>query len=230
MSTANRKKKVVVKKKTYAKKGPSNKQLATRIKKLEHSEELKYIDAAFGDTWVDSSTVLVPCAIGQGDDVNQRVGEEVIAKYLNLKVTVNSAANVTPLKARLMVFWDLQANGEPPGLFSSDVGIGPSKALIDDAVITTKWFAPLNYRTKHRYTVLMDKMIVINPQSSSTKTLKFVKKNLQLGGAKIKYSDSGATGTSLTSRALYIYGYVPGSVSGSYESALINTRFWYTDS
>jgi len=229
MSTRNRKK-VVVKKKTYAKKGPSNKQLATRIKKLEHSEELKYADSVTTSTWVSSATVLVPCAIGQGDDVNQRVGEEIIAKYLNVKVALVSAANVNPLRARFMVFWDLQANGEAPGIFSSDVGIGPSKALIDDSTITTKWYAPLNYRTKHRYTVLMDKMITLNPQSSSTQQIKFIKKNLQLGGAKIKYSDSGATGNSLTSRALYCYGYVPSAYSGSYDSATVNVRFWYTDS
>jgi len=219
----------VAKKKVPAKKGgPSNKQLATRIKKLEHTEELKYLDTTMSSTWVDSYTVLLPCGIAQGDDYNERVGEEIIAKYINIKTNITTAIGGVPLKGRFIVFWDTQNNGDGPGLWSSSVGVGPSKALIDDATIT-KLYAPLNYRTKHRYTVLMDKIFNMNPQSTNTQQAKFIKRNLQLGGAKIKFSDSGATASSLPSRALYIYGFVPSSLSTYFSAASVNVRFWYTD-
>jgi len=226
MST-QRKKVVAKKKKNYAKRGPTNKQLATRIKKLEHTEELKYSDNVIPGTWYGNLAPIPLCLLAQGDDFDQRVGEEIVAKYLNIKFVVSKSGTTDTLRARIMVFWDLQANGELPFMYTSDVGATASESVIDDSVVGYKLTAPLNYRTKQRFTILMDKVVVINPQSSSTEAMKYIKKNFVLGGAKVKYGSSSGTIDALPSRSLYVYGFIP---TNNVFSSVAYTRLWYTDS
>lgn len=219
MSTKRNRKKTVQKKK----KAPNNKQLAVRIKKLEHQDELKYRDFYTSVDWTNNA-VVIPCTnIFQGDDFNQRVGEEVIAKYLNIYFRNTKRNNeLNAVSYRLLVFWDLQANAGPPAIFSGSVLT--DQALIDDSVCLDQQLAPLNYRTKERYKVLLDKRFVVNPMGGSVSTEARVKsKSFNLGGAKIKYANSSGT-TSPVTRALYVYPF-----SNQSSSDRLAVRFWFTD-
>jgi len=219
-------------KKNYKKKGankkvPNNKQLATRVKKLEKSEELKYIDN-YSTLDADTGLLFNLTSIGQGDDFNQRVGEEIVAKYLNFKcfLTRSPATNVlSALSVRLILFWDMQTNGANPDMIASTSTL--TGALLDDSTCTNLMLCPHNYRTKHRYHILMDKLVIINFNDIGSNCQKKVKKNLNLGGAKIKYSDSGSGISSQTSRSLHMFAL-------SSATALMPTprwffRTWYTD-
>lgn len=220
-ATRQRRKKVAPKQR---KKAPNNKQLAVRIKKLEHSEELKYDDTYDATSWDGATTVVQLTGIAQGDDVNQRVGEEIIAKYANIKFrNVRVGGSTTYANYRVILFWDMQANvGAPTLLASTNAGLG----LLDDTTVSDRFVAPLNYRTKQRYHVLWDKTYELNPTGgSAVPTARTIKKNFNLGGAKVKYSSSSAGDQ--TSRALYLYR--SSSDTSSPTSDRLMTRIWYTD-
>jgi len=212
---------------TATRKGPSTKQLATRVKKLEHSEELKYDDfSANASSYGNVSTVYILSNPGQGDNYNERVGEEITSKYVNLKFRLGKIPSTDSIQYRCLLFWDVQTNGVGPiVLASTDLGQG----LIDDTNITNVLYSPLNYRAKMRYHVLMDKNYVLNCDSSSTTKDQVIKKSFQLGGAKIKFKDSSTSISSIVSRCLCLIVISGSSTNVDNCSNLLTARFWYTD-
>lgn len=213
-------------KRKYAKKGPTTKDLATRVKKLEHSDELKYID------YTNGTVPLTPGGIfynynqmAQGDNFNERVGEEITAKYLNMKVRIRHFANASADVVRCILFWDKQNNGlGPVSLASTSIGEG----LLDDTTITQTTLSPHNYRTSERYTVLYDKLHIMNADSTGVNLTKIFKIKKNLGGAKVKYSSSGATFAALPSRCLWFL--VLGNDFDATTAVQSTARLWYTDS
>jgi len=198
--------------------------LKKRIKRIEHSDELKYNDLFFTNTFDNNGVAFSLASLAQGDDSNNRVGEEINAKYLNFYYRGIQGVSIGTANIRIVVFWDMQANALAPTFFTA--GTSPEEGLLDDTVITSRFLCPANYRTKQRYKILYDKTMAINPDSTTTSKAVFVKKSFNLGGAKVKYADSGATLASLTSRALYIL--CVGSTGNTMGNNL-GTRFWYTD-
>lgn len=212
---------------TKKKKAPNNKQLATRIRRLEHTIEMKYKDFYTTSTWDDNVTGVLACVnVAQGDDFNQRAGEEIVSKYLNVYFRNVKIAAAAVAYYRIIIFWDLQANGGTPSLFAS--ATNPNVSLIDDQNIIDKQLAPINYRTKHRYHVLYDKRYNLNPYGGLTSNFGVTKsKNFNLHNAKIKYASS--TGTDYTSRALYIYYYCDDTSGVGATSDRLGARYWYID-
>lgn len=215
--------------KKQKKKVPNNKQLAVRIKRLENTAELKYDDSYNSSTWTNNVTVLNVTGIAQGDNINERVGEELTAKYLNIRIRNVKTPDPAAAYYRVILFWDKQSNAGPPVLYVGAGLANANTALIDDSVVSDQQVAPLNYRTKQRYHVLWDKMYALNPYGGLTSNFAHDKvKNFNLGGAKIKYG--GNASTDLTSRALYFfYTNTHGSPSVN-TSDRVGIRFWYTDS
>lgn len=222
MSKAPKKGKRVTKKK-----GPTTKQLERRVTKLEHQEELKYHDVYSTTSWNNNTTTtLVLSLIAQGDDFNQRIGEEITAKYLNIRMDCGAApTTIDPLRYRIVVFWDLQANGSGPEPFA---GTNANQGLLDNLTINSAMLAPLNYRTHDRYKILHDKIITINPNDPSIGTLKMYKRNLKLGGAKIKYSSSAGNISAVVGRSLCCFITAISGASDDTVSAF-SARLWYTD-
>jgi len=221
-------KKKTYRKRTYKRRQPKrlqNKNLDRRIKKLEHSEELKYIDYSDNALLQTGGRLVALSLLAQGDDFNQRIGEQVQAKYLNLKMTFNKStpsANINWI--RVLVLWDLQTNGIGPiQLASTSLVTG----VIDDTTIASI-LAPHNYRTKQRYKILHDKLYINNPDSTTTERMFQVKRNIKLGGATIKYNSSAGTTAALSSRSLWILTFCD-SDSPSEISPYITARVWYTD-
>lgn len=215
-------------KRPYKKKAPTNKQLATRVKKLEHTEELKYIDY-YWTTSPFNNTTTVQCLslMGQGDDFDQRIGEEVTAKYLNIKFRWRKGASSDAMYSRIMVFWDTQTNGSGPTLFTS--GGNEAVALLDNTTVTVSALSPLNYRTHQRYHVLLDKVFQISADSSAVEKYHMIKKSIKLHNAKIKYSSSGSTVAALPSRVLFVYMISAGQAADTGNAYNNAVRVWYTD-
>jgi len=202
------------------------KNLDRRIRKLERSEELKYHDLQSTSALATTGTSIHLTGLAQGDDFDQRIGEEIVAKYLNMKLRFETSnLSVSSSQMRVLLFWDLQNNGVGPDV-STSVSIGT--AVLDNATVTSTILCPHNYRTKHRYKILMDRVYNMNPDGTGVGKSLFVKRNLRLNGAKIKYQDSGATFASVTSRALWFMIIGNGSAVTDVTPTL-SFRTWYTD-
>lgn len=206
------------------KKRLQNKNLDRRIKKLEHSEELKYIDIYNTSALTNTGTIVALNFIAQGDDFNQRLGEEICAKFVNMKIRISHLAAGTYDQVRSILFWDKQTNGTGPTIYTStDINSG----LLDNSTITSGVLCPHNYRCNDRYAILYDKVHSINPESSAVDKVIQFKKSFKLSGAKVKYSNSGALITSIPSRSLF---YVQISYAPIASTTPTNSfRFWYTD-
>ncbi|AUM61855.1 capsid [uncultured virus] len=200
------------------------KNLEKRITKLEHTEELKYIDYYSIATWVGGPIIFFLNNIGQGDDFNQRVGEEVTAKYLNLMYRFTAPAGTNSNDVRIIVGWDMQTNGVGPTALKSTNAV---EGLLDDDTITQALLSPHNNRNKDRYHVLYDKTYTFHRQESTVVETYVVRKSFKLGGAKIKYASSGSTIAALTSRSLFVAGFVNSTSNLTFQ---IGHRFWFTDS
>lgn len=207
---------------------PTNKQLATRVKKLEHTDELKYHDTVYTASVYNNTTTFVLLSnMGQGDNVEERLGLEATAKYINFKIRLIKSASIYPALWRIIAFWDVQANGAAPGLLAS---ANPSTGLLDDNIIGNVLLAPHNYRTKERYKVLMDKQYTQNPYEPTVLETMNIKKNFKLGGAKLKYGDTGTTVNNQASRALYVWAVNANDSGSANANWILTARLWYTDS
>lgn len=203
----------------------NTKNLERRLTRLEHTQELKYSDDHPNASPDPSGTIIALSNLAQGDDWNQRIGEQVTAKYLNLNLKITHTAAAGADIIRMMVIWDKQNNGATSiNLFTST---GKSTALLDDDSVSFPSGMPRNYRTKERFVFLMDKILTINPDSTGTNKIFNIRRNFKLGNARVKYSDSGNTDASLPSRALLFIFFSDSAVATTNLNG--NIRFWYTD-
>jgi len=197
--------------------------LETRVKKLEKRPELKYKDIQSTTAPTQAGTGLSMTFIAQGDDFNQRIGEEIRAMYLNFKLRYTHTAGNQNDQIRTMLVWDKQNNSTGPVfLASSDINQG----LLDDLTITPSVLSPHNHRTSQRYVVLYDQLHIINPQAATTTYTKNVRRNFKLRGAVVKYSSSGSLVSDLPSRDLIFIQF--SSVTSNVTCTNV-FRFWYTD-
>lgn len=144
-----------------------------------------------------------------------------------MKLLITRSISTTPesgARIRLLLFWDLQTNGAASPAFTSISSL--TEGLLDDSVITSRTICPRNYRTKDRYNILMDKLVIMNLDDVGTNLQKLIKKNIALSGAKIKYSDSGVTVASQPSRSLQMFALTN---AANLINAQWSFRFWYTD-
>lgn len=193
--------------------------LKRKVKKLEKSEELKYKDTYYTTALTAAGALVSINPLAQGDDFNQRIGESVVSKYLNFKARFERPGATTSDQIRITILWDHQFNGVGGSISALLDGI------YDNATITSLPIAPLNYRCNERYKVLYDKLLLFNPQSSTTDMIHVLKKNINLHGMQVKYADSGATFASIVSRALLFF------VSSTNTAILprMGFRYWFTD-
>jgi len=201
----------------------TNKNLARRVKRLEKRPELKYHDVYSTTGPTAAGTANSMLFIAQGDDFNQRIGEEITAMYLNLNLRLTATVNTVVSYIRTMIVWDKQNNGTGPVFLASS---SLAEGLLDDTTITSSILSPHNYRTKQRYVILYDKLHLLTPQSAGTEVAMKLRRNFKLRGAKVKYSSSGATVADLPSRDLI---YVQFSTVASTITVLNSFRLWYTD-
>jgi len=176
--------------------------LKRAVSKLKHLPEVKYKQQQASNPLSAPGSIFLLTSVAQGDNFDQRVGEEIICKSIQIGWRWQHQAGAIGDQIRVIVFWDLQNNSSGPEGLASIYGIDNS--LLDDTVIT-RAFAPINRRLSQRFKVLSDNLYLINPNASNTIQNLCVKKSYNLGGARLKFTDSAATIASLPTRALYMY-------------------------
>jgi len=204
------------------KKAPTNKNLARRVRKLERAPEIKYRDVTSVLAPTAGGTAIAALFIPQGDDFNQRIGEEINLMYVNYKMRYAIASGTTSQIWRTMLVMDRQNDGSGPIFLASSSLV---EGLLDDITITSPIYAPHNYRTKQRYQVLYDQVHVSNPAEPTCERSLYIKKNYKFHGKKIKYSGSGSAISDLPTHDLFwLHFETSGTVSITFSS-----RTWYTD-
>lgn len=151
----------------HSKKGPSNKTLNKKIKKIESQIELKLVDTYQNGT-VNAGGVLTllngltPGVEGTDQPNGGLIGNECHFTSLQLRGTIIGDKDYVdgPVVVRAIVFWDRQANGAAPVLAAAS----PAPALLDVQIVTSPTEAPFMYQTQDRFRVLYDKRFVINPK------------------------------------------------------------------
>lgn len=126
--------------------------------------ELKWFDTAdtgtFGTTLVSiMNTNDTLNAIGQGSGASQRIGDKVIIRAIQMRMTVRSTGAITtaedeaPLVVRVIMIVDHQCNGALPLVAD----------ILEDTTDVNSW---REMTTTSRFTVLMDKQITMNIQKT----------------------------------------------------------------
>lgn len=213
--------------KPMQKKKVTNKALSKRITRLEHAGELKHVVRAVAQGTVSATgDYYLLNGISTGDDHDNRVGQEVCAKYLNLQMhLLNPAAGTAAVKFRILLVWDKQANGAAPQLLTSI----SDDAVLDDSttnLVGQDWLSPHNYAASERYVILMDKSYSLNPTTDTKITNHVFKKSFNLHGAICKYTGTSSAVTDIVSRSLGILIYRDGSATCTFGFV---SHFWYTD-
>lgn len=190
--------------------------------------------------------------IGEGDEINQRVGRQISIKHLNLKFDVRwvPQANNLPspaqpnVRVRVLLFWD-KNTGSPTSIPVGDLLDGlTSSSKSGDAI-----YAPINWNNRKRFKIIMDKIYHIpqitwqntptnpvagyNTVAASPASMIVKKKYIKLN-RKIYYKDNGNTVTSGYRNGLWLYAFAEDSDVAAGQSSQMflryNYRFTFTDS
>lgn len=211
----------------HTKKQPTTKALAKRVKRLERLPELKYELVGINYTYPAGTTgdVLNLTTLSQGDDQDNRVGNEVIAKYYNMRIRMQKGYGFTGQSFRTIIYWDTQLNQTGVPYESGTTGeIG--ETLLDFSLGSSPMFQLHNPRTSQRYKVLYDKVYTFPNYLDADLQYKYVNLNFNLHNARIKFADSANDSSGLVSRALLMM--IIGNGSGGQYA--FNGMFKYTDS
>lgn len=116
---------------------------------MRYPDELKFVDTTTSSTAFDSAGVVVPInLVAQGDDYTNRQGRKVNWKSLLFRATVdNGPSSSSGEVVRIIVFWDLQANGALPAV----------NAVLQSAV----YDSPMNLNNRDRFRVVADKFFTL---------------------------------------------------------------------
>lgn len=191
---------------------PTNKSLNKKIHHIENTlMELKFIDSFDNVSLIPPTGIqdyLIPVA--QGDTASNRTGSIINPTSVQIRMSLETDVDQNaPCRVRCVLFWDRQPNNAAPTL----TGASTTLSLLDTGTITDTTLAPFNYNNKHRYHVLMDKVIQFNPQVVLTtvtggttqvvqmERTKYIIKKL---GRVVKYNGTGATIASCSANSLFI--------------------------
>lgn len=202
------------------------KQLKKEVDKLKEEPEIKYKD---GVTLLEipdltGTQVYWNLDIAQGDDYNERVGEEILLKKQEWQIAINSTPSTVTKRYRVIMFMDRQTNGNPPAILATT---SATSGLLDNLNIADVFYSPHNQRCIERYKVYYDKLHIFNPEDS----LSGYRKEIRIGksfNTKIKYADSTATLTAITSKNIWVVVLgAQAALTGDYN---VYARTYFTDS
>lgn len=191
---------------------------ALKLAQKARSEQKKSIETKYFDRLVSDGEVIsyggdvtLLTNISQGDDISQRQGNRVSAKYLALKgYMIHNDAHQTN-NMRVIVFCDTQNQGTDPtpGDVLSIVG--------DNSAVT----AFINIDHTPRYKILYDKKL---STSVTGEQVRHFSKVIKLKGKQIHF-----TGTDGTPYKNALYSLCIADVNTDDPQVTLNTRFAYTD-
>lgn len=134
------------------------------------NSELKRFDTSFSALPSSTASFNLLTATNQGDDVENRNGNSILAKYITWNYTLTMNASASATMVRFIVFVDGDNDQQTPteaellansAIFTS--AINPdytsrftilydrihSMSINGDRIITDKWYKPLNYHIKY---------------------------------------------------------------------------------
>jgi len=221
---------------TRKKKVMTNKTLTRKVHALEKKPEMKYSDASYNaDPGAGTTIAFFPFAASQGDNFDERAGEEIraIKTVFNFRTRAN-AGMTGPLLTRVVAFYDMACGQTGPVLsvvpYGSSVG-STGQGLIDngDSGGSDIFMAPLNYRSKDRYHVVMDKLIVNNMNTTNFQCVRHLQRTFHHHNFRIKYVDSGGTVASIATRHFCIV-VINSNSANSNNVWTVHCRGYYSDS
>lgn len=140
-----------------------------KIRKLEDEVETKYFDQHISLACTTAGTQQCLNGMAVGNNQITRVGAQIKVTSIQLRLTFTSLNSyVGPQTIRVILFWDRESNGAAPTLQGDPIGAGTSALLNQAAIGAANVNNPYQFENKHRFHVLMDKWIVINPLTVNT--------------------------------------------------------------
>lgn len=198
----------------HTKKTPTTRQLAKKIQKMEHHQDLKWFDVNYAPTAIPATGDVLSefMNINDGVSFNERIGSKITPTSLQVKMSISTdPSRLGPSKVRMLVFWDRQTNGAPPVLLGQDNGV-LDNSIIGQAPLS-QIYCPINYLTRDRYHVIFDKVYTFNLQTLAAivtpdvteygVVTKYIRKNFRLGRI-VKYDSSAGSIGDLVSNSLHV--------------------------
>jgi len=186
---------------------------------VNNRAELKYTDLA-ATVYAANSTGSIGFinAIAQGDDVQSRIGRQIICKWLELDGMVQGAqATGNANLCRLMVVWDKANNSS----------IGPAVTDILDAASS---IAGYNLNNRERFIMLFDKTWTTAQYTATAslgETVFPIKVKVPIN-AKTTYSGTTATIGAIASGALIVFT-IGNQAAGAGGQFQLHSRLRFTD-
>lgn len=199
--------------------------LTKEVNKLKTEPEVKYhwnYEVAEAPNELGVNYYILD--IVQGDDYNQRIGEEIMLKREEWIINVIMPAATSSLRYRVIHYMDRQVNGNPPALLGS---VSITAGLLDDTVIIDTQYSPINPRCSERYQIFSDKTYIFNRQASDISERHTIRA-AKTFNTKIKYSGSGGSVANITSKCSYLAVFADSTTApGTYDIA---GKTYFTDS
>ncbi len=162
------------------------------LRKVKQVQEVKYIDNEVAATFANDAAIYTINNIAQGDDVDQRDGDTISLRHLevNLLITWNSAATSTDT-VRMVILKDRQADGAVP--LQAELFDGTTLGCIEH----------FNDVYDSRFIILLDK-VINNPFPSTAKNkTQTVRYRMKLRG-KAKFIGTGSAITDVGQGSVFI--------------------------
>lgn len=177
--------------------------------------ELKNVDTTVAQVADTTGAVTLINGIARGDDINERVGRQVILKYIQANI-VNYVTPTTGIDQshRMLIVLDRQANGAAPA--------------ITDVLVSASTVAMPNLDNRKRFRILFDS--IKNMNASGEPGSMIVQRVFKRVNIPVQFN-SGDAGTvaDIQTGALYLItlgSIAPGGTAGNFSGRI---RVRYTD-
>lgn len=176
------------------------------------NSELKRYDVSVNPTATSTASYTLLSGIDQGDDANQRSGNQVLAKYLMYNISATISASATATHLRVIIFIDTDNDGETP----------TTAELLQQVGATTQLTSPINIDNTGRFTILADVHMPLSINGDRILVMK--------GFKKLNYHQKFLTATGSTGFGKgSIWAYVASNEGTNPPTVILTTREGYYD-
>lgn len=175
--------------------------------------EKHFLDTNVAGSVSQSGSISALSALSQGDNINARIGDSILAKYLNIRYTWVMDSTIPTTLCRLMVFQDTMSLGTIPA--ASDVlevtGTPPGVVSL----------LKISNALQGRFKILYDKSVALSAQGPAC----FITDEIIPINDHIKYTSTAGTDEGRN----MLYALFICNVSSNLPSLTLTTRLAYYD-
>lgn len=164
------------------------------LKALAHIDtSVKYLDFQPGNVqpFLGTSVAIVLNAMLEGTDHNQRIGEAVKMRSIQVRMLVTQAVAENVL-VRMLLVYDTQPQGGAPAILAT---------ILEDDQAQNSLISPRNLNSNRRFKVLWHHDTYLDPNSRNQRIVKFFVPLMKM----TRYSDGTGQNQAITQGALSIY-------------------------